>query len=150
MVETSHAMDERTCESCSLCCYLLGVKQFEKPSGVWCRHCRPGDGGCTIYPDRPRDCHWYECEWLQGMVGDEWFPQRAHIVLSYRWRSRSVSVSVDPKFPDRWREEPYFTQLCQMSMKNRMRIYIGDEELFVLHQGKLTQRRRARLVRLVF
>jgi hypothetical protein len=31
--------------------------------------------------------------------------------------------------------------LCQMSMKNRMRIYIGDEELFVLHQGKLTQRR---------
>ena len=72
------------------------------------------------------------------------------IVIALERAGRSFSVSVDPQFPDRWREELYFSQLCQMLMKNRMRIYIGDQESFMLYEGKLTQRRQAREVRLVF
>ena len=56
----------RACGACSLCCKLLQIDEPElkKPANEWCRHCRPGKGGCAIYDERPPVCRDFACEWL--------------------------------------------------------------------------------------
>ena len=45
----------RSCGSCSMCCYVMGVEDIGKPKSQWCQHCKPGKG-CSIYADRPATC----------------------------------------------------------------------------------------------
>lgn len=108
----------RSCGECSMCCYLLQVSELNKPRDTWCQHCRPGDGGCTIYEVRPNICRTYACGWLMsGTVGEEWYPLKSHMVLSLAPFNGilTCSVTVDPHFPDAWREEPYYGQLKRMA-----------------------------------
>ena len=75
----------RSCGSCSLCCKLLQVNDspFFKPAGKWCEHCRPGNGGCAIYDQRPELCRAWVCGWLlHPTVGDEWQPTRSKMVIN--------------------------------------------------------------------
>jgi hypothetical protein len=111
----------RTCGSCSLCCKLLAIDELDKPAGRWCRHCRPGRGGCSIYADRPDVCRGFHCGWLDGVVGNYWYPLRSHLVLTRGdpddrrdQYGRPVSwhlIYVDPDYPEIWRREPYWTEL---------------------------------------
>jgi len=60
---------ERSCGSCSLCCKLLSIEGVEdRPGWTWCKHCRPGKGGCSIYDDRPHACRSFVCGWLSGAL----------------------------------------------------------------------------------
>src|SRR6185437_12147031 len=53
-----------------------------------------------------------------GHLNDDWFPETARMVVHF---SRdAVNVQVDPSCPDRWREEPYASKLCELSL-NGMR-----------------------------
>jgi hypothetical protein len=103
----------RQCGSCNLCCDVLEVTDVAKPVNELCRHWQIG-AGCTIYDHRPPMCRSFTCAWLQGHLGDEWFPESAGIVLHFS--QDAVNVQVDPRRGDRWREEPYFSKLCEWSL----------------------------------
>jgi hypothetical protein len=53
----------RACGSCTLCCKVIAVADFDKLPGVWCPHCVRGKG-CGIYETRPTDCRTFFCEWM--------------------------------------------------------------------------------------
>lgn len=106
---------ERSCGSCSLCCKLLSIEGLEdRPGWTWCRHCRPGKGGCSIYDGRPDACRNFVCGWLSGgldavLDSQRWYPAKARMMITAEAVGREVHVviQVDPSFPDRWRESPY-------------------------------------------
>jgi uncharacterized protein len=108
----------RSCGTCSLCCKLEEINDPEltKPAGVWCQHCRPGKGGCSIYATRPSLCRVYACQWLVDLgVGDHWQPMRSRMVLNIEWPDRAkkacLTAIVEPSRPDVWRQEPYYSDL---------------------------------------
>jgi Fe-S-cluster containining protein len=103
----------RQCGSCTSCCTLLEVTAVGKSASEWCKHCDAGKG-CTIYDHRPQMCRSFSCAWLQGHLGDEWFPETSGMVVHFS--QDAVNVQVDPSCPDRWREEPYFDKLREWSL----------------------------------
>jgi Fe-S-cluster containining protein len=103
----------RQCGSCNLCCDVLEVTAVDKPVNQLCRHWESGKG-CTIYDRRPQMCRSFSCAWVQGHLGDEWFPEHARFVVHFS--QDAVNVQVDPNYPDRWREEPYFSKICEWSL----------------------------------
>jgi hypothetical protein len=109
----------RVCGDCSLCCLLLHVPEVNKPKTGWCQHCRPGQGGCSIYEKRPPVCRRYACLWLDGTMPDYWQPDQSKIVLDLELsRERGIlRVVVHPDYSDRWREEPYYQDIKMMVRK---------------------------------
>jgi hypothetical protein len=111
----------RTCGECSLCCKLFAINALSKPANVWCKHALPGKGGCSIYADRPQLCRTYSCWWLTDLaMGDEWYPFRSKIVAHFGFSPRrepQCVFTVDPGYPDRWRESPYYDQIKVISLK---------------------------------
>jgi hypothetical protein len=106
----------RSCGQCSLCCKLAKVDELDKPEGVWCRHCAPGRGGCTIYETRPPVCRNYFCSWiLDSRLGPEWYPLTSKMILSMENAGSRLCVRVEPSHADVWRREPYYSQLKQWS-----------------------------------
>jgi len=103
----------RQCGSCNMCCDVLEVTAVGKPVNQLCRHWETGKG-CTIYDARPQMCRSFNCAWVQGHLGDEWYPERARFVVHFS--QDAVNVQVDPNYPDRWREEPYFSKLSEWSL----------------------------------
>ncbi len=103
----------RQCGSCSSCCTLLEVTEVGKPVNQWCQHCDAGKG-CKIYDQRPQMCRSFTCAWLQGHLNDDWFPEKAGLVVHFS--QDAINVQVDPGSPDRWRQEPYFSKLCEWSL----------------------------------
>jgi hypothetical protein len=114
----------RSCGTCSLCCKFYSVPELDKPSNVWCRHCRPGKGGCSIYQERPPVCVSFICLWLRGQLGDEWWPPRSKIVVNHYWDEEknfpTMEFRVDENYPNRWREEPYYSQIKRLSVESEM------------------------------
>lgn len=115
-------MSKRTCGTCSLCCKLPFVAALNKPIDTWCKHCKPGRGGCSIYADRPQACHGFICGWLADVpdlaLGDEWFPARCKMIIAPRSPPHSIGeqgmlVTVDPAYPNAWRREPYYSRLLE-------------------------------------
>jgi hypothetical protein len=102
----SEVVPGRTCGTCTLCCKVVAVVDFDKPPGVWCPHCRRNEG-CGIYETRPLDCRTFYCHWIvEKGLGPEWKPERAKFALV---TSRSgVTAFVDPGFPSAWRASPYY------------------------------------------
>lgn len=128
----------RQCGSCTACCTLLEVTDVGKSMNEWCRHCDAGKG-CAIYEHRPQMCRSFSCAWLQGHLDEEWFPEKAGMVVHFS--QDAVNVQVDPEFPDRWRQEPYFSKLCEWSLNGiRMNgnrgyatlVMVGSSDKFLL------------------
>jgi hypothetical protein len=103
----------RSCDGCTLCCKVIGVQEFAKPRGVWCKHCKI-DSGCTIHETRPEVCRAYSCRFLLDETLDEsWRPSRSGMVINAD-RSRAV-VYVDPDRPGSWLMEPFYSRLKHWS-----------------------------------
>jgi hypothetical protein len=132
-------MARRACGDCSLCCKLLRIASLGKPVATWCSHCKAGKG-CEIYDSRPQDCRDFNCSWLTGNLGDAWYPLNAKLVVDMNgpW----ITVHVDPTVPNRWREEPYFSQIQYWAtfgadrgvwvlvlVRKRLRIIFPDKEV---------------------
>jgi hypothetical protein len=97
----------RSCGSCTLCCKVLHIAEFDKPAGKWCAHCRPGNG-CDAHAARPVSCRGFYCEWITSKgLGPEWKPERCKFVLS-KTREGNLTAHVDPGFPNAWRATPYY------------------------------------------
>jgi hypothetical protein len=128
------ALPQRECGSCNLCCDVLEVTDVAKPVNELCKHWEQGKG-CTIYDSRPQMCRSFSCAWLQGHLGDEWFPERAGMVVHFS--QDAVNVHVDPAFRDRWREDPFFSKLCEWSLNGiRMNGRPGYATLVVVGSDK--------------
>jgi hypothetical protein len=95
----------RDCASCSLCCILPDIAEFDKPANQPCRHCLPG-GGCAAYDVRPSTCRDFYCLWrTDAALGDEWAPQVSRMML-YR-QGPQLTVLVEPEAGAIWQEGPY-------------------------------------------
>lgn len=109
----------RECGKCSLCCRLLNVPEINKPEDVWCHHCHPGRG-CRIYDQRPDVCRGYKCLWLiDSEFDDRWFPAKSKIIvdLSIENGKAFLRFTVDPHYPNRWREEPYYSTIKKYALQ---------------------------------
>lgn len=131
---TPSATTRRECGSCSLCCKVMGVPEV-KQRHEWCPHAIPGirlrqsfgaTGGCAIYQARPRPCREFNCGWLRdSSLEDYWYPLKSKIVIdvhppTLRFGETGPDLSiiafiVDPNYPTRWREEPYFSDIKQLA-----------------------------------
>jgi len=142
VIAAKTAVTGRACGSCSLCCKLLPIRELEKPENQWCVHCRPGNGGCGIYAERPASCRGFVCDWLVNPhLGDEWYPGRAKMFVHYNYDplgNMGLYVIVDPARPDSWRREPHFSHLKTWALNNlrarKMRLYVavGRQTFLVL------------------
>jgi uncharacterized cysteine cluster protein YcgN (CxxCxxCC family) len=125
----------RSCGECSLCCKLLHIQAFDKPVGVWCAHCAPGRGGCTIYETRPAECRNFHCSWLTSpALGPEWRPNKCKMFL--RQEGNLIAVHVDPSDPTAWRREPFFQQLKALASraagtKQQVAVYIKNRVIVI-------------------
>ena len=134
----------RECGSCSLCCKLMDVPEV-KPRHDWCPHARPGQGGCAIYQHRPELCREFHCMWLiDEKLPDYWYPAKSKIVISAAVDG-AVSFIVDPAYPLRWREEPYFSdikRIAQIGIGGKLGvrwvtfILVGDQEIPVIKPSR--------------
>ncbi|HEY6259004.1 MAG TPA: YkgJ family cysteine cluster protein [Xanthobacteraceae bacterium] len=125
---------ERSCGSCSLCCKLLSIEGLEdRPGWTWCKHCRPGKGGCSIYDNRPDACRNFVCGWLSGALDcvldpQRWHPAKARMMLTAEAVAAEVHVviHVDANFPDRWREPPYGEDIRRLaaSIPTSQRLFV--------------------------
>lgn len=106
---------DRSCGECSLCCKILGIAALDKPGGKWCSHCRPGRG-CTIYEERPEECHTFRCLWLDDFrLGEEWKPTHCKFVIAADVQNSKIDIHADAGSPGAWRREPYISTLRQMA-----------------------------------
>jgi uncharacterized protein len=125
-------MVERTCGACSLCCKLPYIPELNKSIDSWCRHARPGVGGCSIYSERPASCRSFTCGWLLGAreLGDEWFPARCKMIVTrreprYNLAEQGMLVTVDPTYPNAWRRKLYYGQLLAWAQRMVVEIRVG-------------------------
>ncbi|MHC2241328.1 hypothetical protein [Bradyrhizobium elkanii] len=130
--EPARVVQGRTCGKCSLCCKVVRVDEIAKPAGMWCKDCAPGKGGCKIYDQRPSPCVHFLCQWLiTKELGDEWFPAKAKLAVSLEGEGNRIAVHVDPAFPERWREEPYYSMIL-----NWARFGADNDAQVIVNVGK--------------
>lgn len=128
----------RSCGECSLCCKLAKIVELDKPEGVWCRHCAPGRGGCTIYETRPPVCRNWNCNWIiEPALGPEWRPLTSKMILYYENDGNRLCVRVDPGYANNWRKEPYYGQLKRcaqtaLDARKQVVIYIRKRAIVIL------------------
>lgn len=145
----SRVVPGRACGSCTLCCKVIAVSDFDKQPGVWCTHCVRGKG-CGIYETRPTDCRTFFCEWmLEKSLGPEWKPERAKFALVVS-EGGHLTAFVDPGSATAWRKAPYFDTFKRWSLEGaraqppriitirvgtRVTIVLPDREIDVGHVG---------------
>ena len=146
-----HAAPGRFCGSCTLCCKLPYIEHpdLNKPAGVWCTHCKPGTG-CKIYETRPTPCQIFFCYWLAvPEMDDAWRPDVSKLVICSEADGNRIAVHVDPGFPARWREEPFYSQIkrwADIGVDNAMQvvIYLKDRVTVILPNKEVELGRIAR------
>lgn len=108
-VEAVALVPGRNCGTCSLCCILPDIAEFDKPANQPCRHCVAG-GGCDAYDARPATCRDFYCLWrTEAALAPEWEPQISRMML-YR-QGPQLTVLVEPEAGSIWRETPYLEWL---------------------------------------
>jgi hypothetical protein len=140
-------MSKRECGACSLCCKVMGVPKVKKDH-EWCPHAKPGHG-CTIYPRRPDPCRAFHCMWLiDEKFPDYWYPKTAKIVINGLNENgiSYVAFVVDPAYPNRWREEPYFSDIKtiakagiegRLSKKWQTLVLVGSQRIPIIGRTRL-------------
>lgn len=95
----------RDCGSCSLCCILPDIAEFDKPPNQPCRHCLAG-GGCDAYVVRPATCRDFFCLWRTDPTLDAaWNPSESRMMLYSQ--GPQLTVLVEPGAGAIWQEAPY-------------------------------------------
>ena len=123
----------RNCDGCDLCCTVNSVAELGKPQNMACVHCVAGKG-CGIYETRPGACRSFYCVYRTSeALGEEWKPSRANFVVAADPGGSRISIFVDPKFPEAWRDEPYLSAFHAWSQAGlRMS---GQVVVFVSHHA---------------
>lgn len=104
----------RQCGECSLCCKVPHIPEVKERPGQWCPHCRPGNGGCSIYDMRPDVCQRFNCEWLLNeSVPDYWKPSKSKMVI-YEIGDRWI---IDCDHGAKWLDEPYNSDIKRIAIE---------------------------------
>ena len=78
-------MSRKECGSCTACCSTVPVPEIQLRAFETCRHVqRPPAAtvGCGIYPNRPRSCRLWNCQWLVELGwSDDLRPDRCGVVV---------------------------------------------------------------------
>src|SRR5262249_18269352 len=116
---------ERSCGECSMCCHRYPLEEIDKPKMTWCQHCSPGNG-CKIYERRPQVCRDFACVWLRSDLAGHWFPKRSKIIVrDFAYKGTNLLIfNVDHRYPTRWREEPYFSEIKKIA--NEYNVVVSD------------------------
>ncbi len=114
----------RQCGDCAMCCHLGEIVDF-KPYNQWCQFCSTHQG-CDIYQTRPQLCRDFFCHYLLSDIGEEWRPLTCHMVVSTYTEPTRLNISVDPAFPDIWRQEPYLAQIIHWSNFGAVTVMVGE------------------------
>jgi hypothetical protein len=128
------------CGDCSMCCKLLHVGEINKPAGKWCPHVDVGHG-CTIYATRPKSCSAFECMWLQEeTMPEDLKPNKSHVVLWVNETGEFLMVSVDPNFPEAYKQGEMANLLKSMLQvpEHKIGIIIGSERFPLLSEFELS------------
>jgi hypothetical protein len=113
----------------------MGVKAFEKASGVACSHCITG-AGCSAYEIRPSECRTFNCAYLRGApLGEEWRPADCGMVVAFN--ERTIMVRVDAASSALWRQDPFYAQIKAWAAQivpnqGQVLVFEGDEAFAVL------------------
>jgi hypothetical protein len=129
----------RACGTCTLCCKVLAVPDFDHTPGEWCTFCLPGKG-CGIYATRPYTCRGHYCEWMVSTgLGPEWKPEKAKFVLFKTNGGRRLTAHVDPGYPSAWRRSPFYENLkiwaaeaAKKTPVHMVDVMIGEHVIVVL------------------
>jgi hypothetical protein len=104
----------RACGTCTLCCKLIAVAEFNKPPGEWCPHV-VRKGGCAIHATRPTGCRTFFCDWMtEKELGPDWKPEKSKLVM-VTGEGGHITAFVDPGVPGAWRQAPYFAALKHLA-----------------------------------
>jgi hypothetical protein len=125
----------RECGSCTLCCKVYNIPEFQKPAGKWCGQCKPGRG-CKIHDSLPDQCAEFNCLWrTDAAMPAQWKPDQAKMVVTIHPISRNIQIQVDPGLPSAWSRQPYHDHLRQWATKNMpkgMHVVVFVNELATL------------------
>jgi hypothetical protein len=87
----------RSCGTCSLCCKLYEISELNKPARVWCRHCRPRQGGLLDLPGAPialRQVRLPLAHWpARRRVAATTVEDRGQIILGFEARPSDFRIS---------------------------------------------------------
>jgi hypothetical protein len=132
---------DRNCGGCNMCCYALSIEEpLHKPAGDMCVNCDEGVG-CKIYADRPPVCSSYYCSWLtDDWFGPEWYPAESKMLVQNR--DKCYNIVVDKGYPNRWREEPYYSTIIRLAKKGlndkQFATYVvSDKTYLILPRGPI-------------
>ena len=116
------------CGSCCLCCKILWIPELEKPAGVWCQHCKPGNKRpCSIYDKRYPVCKAFQCSWLKGDLPVYLSPLLTHCVL--REGNNLINITVDTNTD---RALLYFGELIDAAIAQGIRVQVFREEKILM------------------
>jgi Fe-S-cluster containining protein len=107
-----------------------------KPPHGWCSHVKH-PGGCGIYRTRPESCRTFYCMWMMDeRIKDHWFPAKSKIVIhaNVEHGAKYINFIVDPAYPLRWREEPWFSEIKHMA-KRGIEGVLGEKWTTVVQVG---------------
>jgi hypothetical protein len=135
-------VDGRSCKGCTMCCKIVGIRELDKPPGVWCPHCS-AKRGCKIYDTRPGECRGFYCGYLMMAELDErWNPSKCKIVVTYdEVRAARLTVYVDQSRASVWRQEPYYSQIkrwarAAAAVQGQVMVWEGPKAIVVLPDGE--------------
>jgi hypothetical protein len=69
----------RKCGRCTVCCSCFYIVELAKPQWVDCKHIC--NSQCGIYPERPKSCREFRCQWLHGLFTEDDRPDRLGVVF---------------------------------------------------------------------
>ncbi len=96
----------RECGSCTLCCKLLHIPEFDAPAGIWCSQCNPKKG-CNIYGNHPKQCKEFQCLWTLGVDKEENRPDKSKMVMKFVLAKQDkilqLQIYCDKGYPHVWR-----------------------------------------------
>lgn len=137
-------MKERQCGGCSLCCKIFPRSWLDRTLPVMrlCPHCEPGNG-CLIYPDRPKPCAEFYCQWrLDESLGEEWRPDRAGFLLHRPARALPIELIPDPERPQNWRRPQYLPRIRKaaaiaLAQGSALMLVSGQTRSVILPDGEV-------------
>jgi len=117
------------CGTCTACCRVYAIPEFDKPAGPWCKHCDVGKG-CRIYDTRPERCVGFECLWLASQKHGPAAlplalrPDKCKVVFAPSTNEKVMTAVTVPGRPDAWRS-PIVRNLIARFNKGGMSVAIG-------------------------
>lgn len=84
----------RPCGECTACCTWLMGSAFghEFGNGKSCKFLC--DSGCSVHKARPQTCMNYYCAWSQGLLPDEWRPDKIDVLVSVENKNNQQYLKV--------------------------------------------------------